>query len=80
MERINLADTKAHLSEIVNRVEAGETVEITRRGIAAAHLSPVPKPRQKIDLAALRKLREGQQMQPVSASEFIRQMRDSDRY
>ena len=32
MERINLADAKARLSEIVDRVEAGESIEIVRRG------------------------------------------------
>lgn len=80
MERINLADAKSHLSEIIDRVEAGESIEITRRGKAAAHLHPLGKPKQKIDLDALRRLHEGQQMQAIPAADFIRQMRDSDRY
>ena len=29
MDAINLADAKAHLSELVDRVEAGDTIEIT---------------------------------------------------
>ncbi|KQS04667.1 prevent-host-death protein [Sphingomonas sp. Leaf357] len=80
MERINLADAKSHLSEIIDRVEAGESIEITRRGKAAAQIRPLGTPRQKIDVDALRKLHEGQQMQAVPAADFIRQMRDSDRY
>ena len=32
MEGINLAEAKAHLSELVDRAEAGETMEILRRG------------------------------------------------
>nr|WP_295667714.1 type II toxin-antitoxin system prevent-host-death family antitoxin [Sphingomonas sp.] len=80
MERINLADAKSHLSEIIDRVEAGESIEITRRGKAAAQLRPLEAPRQKIDVEALRKLHEGQQMQTISAGNFVRQMRDSDRY
>ena len=32
MDAINLADVKAHLSELVDRVEAGDSIDITRRG------------------------------------------------
>ena len=32
MDAINLADAKAHLSELVDRVEAGDSIDITRRG------------------------------------------------
>ncbi|QQV78644.1 type II toxin-antitoxin system prevent-host-death family antitoxin [Sphingomonas aliaeris] len=80
MDSINLADAKSHLSEIIDRVEAGESIEITRRGKPAAELRPLKTPRQKIDVAALRKLHDGQQMQTVPAGDFIRQMRDADRY
>ena len=80
MESINLADAKSHLSEIIDRVEAGESIEITRRGKPAAELRPLETPRQKIDVDALRKLHDGQQMQTVPAGDFIRQMRDADRY
>ena len=36
MEQVKLADAKAHLSALVDRVEAGETVDIVRRGKLAA--------------------------------------------
>ncbi|WP_294061719.1 type II toxin-antitoxin system Phd/YefM family antitoxin [Sphingomonas sp.] len=45
MERINLADAKARLSAIVDRVEAGESIEIVRRGKPVARLVP-PCPRR----------------------------------
>lgn len=32
METVNLADAKAHLSELVDRVEGGDSIAITRRG------------------------------------------------
>ena len=32
MDVVNLADAKAHLSELVDRVEAGDSIDITRRG------------------------------------------------
>ena len=36
MNVVSLADAKAHLSALLDRVEAGETIEITRRGKAVA--------------------------------------------
>ena len=53
MNAINLAEAKAHLSELVDRVEAGESIDITRRGKAVARLTTVAKPRKRIDSAAL---------------------------
>lgn len=77
MERISLAEAKAHLSEIIDRVEAGESVEITRRGKTAAVISPVTSPKQPINLAALRALRATMSYQQESAADLIRKMRDS---
>jgi prevent-host-death family protein len=78
MERINLADAKARLSEIIDRVEAGETIEITRRGKPAARLVPAEQPRQlrPVDVVALRALRETMPYQTESAADLIRRMRD----
>ncbi|MGK6355263.1 type II toxin-antitoxin system Phd/YefM family antitoxin [Sphingomonas sp. DT-207] len=79
MERINLADAKARLSEIVDRVEAGESIEITRRGKPAARLVPPKKQRElrPVDVEALRKLRETMPYQQESAADLVRRMRDS---
>ncbi len=40
MLTINVADAKAHLSEYLDRVEAGETVIICRRNVPIAELRP----------------------------------------
>ena len=79
MERINLADAKARLSEIVDRVEAGKSIEIVRRGKPAARLVPAKKQRElkAVDIEALRKLRATMPYQQESAAELIRNMRDS---
>ena len=77
MDRISLAEAKAHLSEIIDRVEAGESVEITRRGKTAVVITPVARPKQPIDLAALRALRETMPYQQEPAVDLIRKMRDS---
>lgn len=57
MVTINLVQAKAHLSELLDRVEAGEEVIITRHGRAVAHIYPVSRPKHPLmmgDLAAFR--------------------------
>jgi len=79
MDAINLAEAKAHLSELVDRVEAGDTIDITRRGRAVARLTTVVKARRSIDIALLQALTAP--MQPVEdAAGLVRSMRDGDRY
>lgn len=77
MESINLAEAKARLSELIDRVEAGEIVEITRRGRPAARLTPAQPPREPIDVDALAALTASL---PPQEEGFVRAMRDSDRY
>jgi prevent-host-death family protein len=80
MDSYSLADAKARLSELIDRVEAGETVEITRRGKPAARLVPTERKLKKVDVDALRRLTDSLPMQKQGAGEFVRAMRDSDRY
>jgi len=80
MTSINLADAKARLSELVDRVEAGDSIEILRRGKAVARLSSAAKPRKPISLSAMRNLTDDMTEQSQSAGDFMRQMRDGDRY
>lgn len=80
MKMVNLAEAKAHLSELVERVAAGETVCITKRGKPVAQLSAVQRPRKRIDPAALLAVTQSMTPQTVSAGEFMRRMRDTDRY
>jgi prevent-host-death family protein len=80
MEAYNLAEAKAHLSELVDRAESGETVEITRRGKPAAKLTPATPVKKAIDIDALRALHAKLPFQNESAGEFMRRMRDSERY
>lgn len=80
MKHVNLADAKARLSELVDLAQAGETIEILRRGKPVARLTPAEQPKKKVDVEMLRALTDRMPMQSISAGEFIRQMRDSDRY
>jgi len=76
MERVNLAEAKTHLSELVSRAEQGEEIEIIRRGKLVARLSP-PKPnRPDIDVEALRMMTSDLPFQDESAADLIRRMRD----
>lgn len=80
MDAINLADAKAHLSELVDRVEAGDSIDITRRGKPVARLTSVVRPRKPIDAAPLRLLTAAMQFQTQGAADLVRSMRDGDRY
>ena len=79
MQAINLADAKTHLSELVDRAEAGDSIEITRRGTPVAKLSAITRPRKRIDAALLQALTAT--MAPgASGVDVVRAMRDGDRY
>jgi prevent-host-death family protein len=80
MATVNLADAKARLSELVERAAAGETVRITRRGKPVAQITSVKSPRKPIDFTALRALTDSMPVQKQSAGEFVRKMRDRERY
>jgi len=80
MESYSLANAKARLSELIDRVEAGETVEITRRGRTVARVMPPERGYGKIDVARLRRLTRRQPVQSESASALVRRMRDGARY
>ncbi|ATE64397.1 type II toxin-antitoxin system Phd/YefM family antitoxin [Rhizorhabdus dicambivorans] len=79
MDAIKLADAKAHLSELVDRVEAGDSIDITRRGKRVARLTAVEHPRKAIVLEELQALTATMPPQP-SAAGLVRAMRDNDRY
>lgn len=80
VKSVSVAEAKAHLSDLISRAAEGETVNITRRGKLVAQLVAAKKPLKKIDAAKLKKMIEGWPLQKESAGEFIRKMRDDDRY
>jgi prevent-host-death family protein len=80
VRRVNLAEAKAHLSELVERAASGETVCIMRRGRPVAQITAIKRRRKRIDLSALRALTDRMPMQREPARDFVRRMRDEDRY
>jgi prevent-host-death family protein len=77
---VKLAEAKARLSELIDRVESGESVSITKHGKPVAQLVAAKPERKPIRMADLRALTDGQPRQSESAGELIRRMRDESRY
>jgi prevent-host-death family protein len=80
MDAIKLADAKAHLRELIDRVEAGGSIDITRRGKPVARLTAVVRPRKRIDGSLLQALTATLPPQVEGAADLVRAMRDGDRY
>lgn len=80
METVNIVEAKAQLSKLLDRVEAGEDVVITRHGRAIARVTAVEQPRKPIDFEALAKARKRLAPLRKSSAELIREMRDEERY
>ncbi len=80
MRCASVAEGKARLSELLDAVEAGETVSITRRGKPVARLVAETPARAPFDFDALRAFTDGMDPQPESAGAFVRTMRDSHPY
>lgn len=78
MQTFTLAEAKAQLSRLIEMVEAGEDVTITKRGRAVVRLVRSAPPRQQFPSLAELRARLPEQTQP--AGEFMRGLRDSDRY
>ena len=76
MDTVNLAQAKAHLSELLDKVEAGQEVVITRRGKAVAHLSPAVGPKKALPLEELAGFRASMPPLRRPAAELLREARD----
>ncbi len=74
MGAINLAEAKAHLSELVSKAESGEETVIMRRGQPVAKRVPVAAPRKR--LRSLSAFRATLPMARTSSAELMRKLRD----
>jgi prevent-host-death family protein len=80
MRKVNLAEAKARLSELVAIAAAGEPICILRRGKAVARLIAAESERKPIDPSVLRAVTETMPLQQETARDFIRRVRDDERY
>ena len=69
MRQISTYDAKNRLSELLDAVASGETIEIVRRGKPAARLVPIPADNAKFASAAeaVRWLRENRSPVPQNS-------------
>ena len=76
MVTVNLVEAKAHLSELLDKVEAGEEVIITRHGRAVAHIHPVSRPKRPLRLDELASFRATMPRLRGPTAELLREARD----
>ena len=76
MLTVTLAQAKAQLSELLNKVEAGEEVVVTRRGKPVARILAVPKKLEPLPFKELAELRARMPTLDRPSYEILRELRD----
>jgi prevent-host-death family protein len=74
MHTVSVAEAKANLSKVLNRVQAGEDVVITRRGKPVARIAAMKDALEPIP--SLEKFRATLPKAKTPSVKIIRQMRD----
>jgi prevent-host-death family protein len=81
MREIQSSEAKAHLSQILDDVERGETVVIKRHGRAIARIVPEDKGRREEISNAIDAIRALQkQVSPISLEELLAARHEGHRY
>ena len=76
MVTVNLAQAKARLSELLDKVETGEEIVITRHGKAIAHISPTTCPKKPLRLGKLAEFRATMPRLRRPSAELMSEVRD----
>lgn len=74
MHTVSLAQAKAKLSEILNRVESGEDVVVTRHGRPIACISAIRAPKKPVKSLAAFRSKMPHWRKP--SAKLLREMRD----
>lgn len=78
MSAVNLAVAKARLSDLINKVEAGEEVVITRHGRPVARVVPATPVKQPLPLKRLAELRKSVPGWREGSAKSLRELRDAE--
>ena len=78
MVTVNLAQAKAHLSELLDKVEAGEEIVVTRHGRPVARILATGQPRQPLPLDELAAFRATMPRLRKSSAKLLREARDEE--
>lgn len=76
MQTVTVAQAKAHFSEILSQVEAGETVIITKRGKAVATIKTTKKTLKPLNLKSLAHFRATMPKLKTPSLKILRKLRD----
>ena len=74
MKQLGVYDAKTHLAKLLDEVEKGESITITRHGRPVARLVPVPGRRKRAVaevIAAIRQSRKGNRLDGLTVRELI---------
>ena len=77
MKQVGVYEAKTHLAHLLNEVERGETVTITRHGRPVARLVPITGRRQTVREAikAMEEFRKGHTLGGITVRELIEEGR-----
>lgn len=75
MREVQITDAKAHLTQLIDAVERGETVVITRHGRAVARLVPEPESRTTQTRQTMDEIAAFRQTMPRLSLDEIREAR-----
>jgi prevent-host-death family protein len=78
MVTVSLAQAKAHLSELLDKVEVGEEVVITRRGRAVAHILSATRIKKPLRLKKLAEFRAAMPALRRPSAELMRELREEE--
>jgi prevent-host-death family protein len=79
MMTVSLAQAKARLSELLDKVAAGEEVIVTRHGKAVARISPAERAKKPIDYDRLAEFRATMPNLGEPSVDILRKLRDEGR-
>lgn len=76
MKTISAAQMEGHISELLDEVERGEEVVVTRQGKAIARISALLKKQSGIPFDALRSFRQSTKKATIPSRDLLRKIRD----
>ena len=78
MRTVSVAEAKAHLSELLNSVESGNDILITRHGRPIARVTAPETPKQLLPLKRLALLRQNTSPSSEPSARLLRSVRDEE--
>ena len=73
MKKVGVYEAKTHLAKLLDEVERGETITITRHGRPIARVSPVLAGSMTVDeaIAAIKEFRKGRSLGDLKIKDLI---------